>query len=68
MKNIHIDCSSIKFKCPYCGKLYIDEDEKYLKRINKNVQCYTFKKCECGNRFGISIDMTGYMVSFKFDG
>lgn len=62
---IHIYNTIIHFNCPYCKKKYIDKDEKYYKRISKNKSGITYIKCKCRNRFGVSIDMTGDMVSFK---
>jgi hypothetical protein len=63
--NIHIHFPKIDFRCPYCKKKYIDKDEKYYKRISKNKSGITYIKCECRNRFGVAINMTGDMVAFK---
>ncbi len=64
-KWLHIYISKIYFNCPYCNKQYNDSDEKILNKINKNKQMYTSKKCECGQKFGVTYNYMGNIVSFK---
>jgi len=45
-------------------KEYVDEDDKYLDKINRNKQGYTTLTCECGKRFGVAYDRNG-LVAFK---
>lgn len=62
---IHISLSKIDFKCPYCNKQYLDSEDKYLDRCNKNKNGCTTIRCNCENNFGMTYDMTGRAVSFK---
>lgn len=66
---IHISIAKIDFKCPYCGKSYRDDDDKYLNRIQgrkgKRHQGYTKIRCVCGDRFGMTYDIKGDAVSFE---
>ena len=55
----------IDFNCPYCQKQYSDADEKYLNKVNVNKYGYTKIKCGCGERFGMTYDITGDAVGFK---
>lgn len=57
--------SAINFNCPYCNKEYLDIDEKYTRRANKNKCGYTKIKCECSERFGVTCNMKSDVVSFK---
>ena len=63
MKVLNISLAVIGFNCPFCQKEYYDEDEKYLKRINKNKCGYTKIKCDCGKIFGVAYNYKG-LVSF----
>lgn len=65
MKNLHIKFAGIDFECPFCNKKYIDDNEKFYKRIEKNKKGYTTTNCQCGEKFGIAADMTGKLVGFK---
>ena len=56
--------SNIKIRCPFCDKEYIDDDEKFLNRINRNKSGITQKKCTCGNIFKIAHSYGG-LVSFN---
>jgi uncharacterized C2H2 Zn-finger protein len=31
-----IDFANTKFSCPHCNKEFVDDDDKYCNRINKN--------------------------------
>jgi len=64
-KWVHIYIPNIYFTCPYCDKQYCDDDEKILNKINKNKQMCTYKKCECGQKFGVTYNYMGNIVSFK---
>jgi len=65
--NAFIDIAKIDFRCPYCKLKYSDNDEKYLKRCNKNKNGFTIKNCGCGNRFGVTYLMQGNIQSFKLN-
>ena len=56
--------ANITVRCPFCGKEHSDEDEKFLKRINRNKSGITQKKCICGELFKIAYSYHG-LVSFK---
>ena len=56
--------SNITFKCPSCGMEYIDSDEKYLNRCNKNKSSCTKINCKCGGNFMVSLNYKGDFVSF----
>ena len=53
------------FNCPYCDKLYKDEDEKYNGKVNKTKQCWITIKCCCGEKFGMTSDIRANAVGFK---
>jgi len=55
----------IDFLCPHCNKKYEDFNDKYSNRINNNKKCFTTVKCECGNKFGLTYDITGKFQSYK---
>ena len=42
-----------------------DADDKYLDRCNRNKQGWTRIACKCGERFGMTYDITGSAVGFK---
>ena len=63
-KPIILSFANIEFKCPKCGKTYIDNQDKYLNRCNKNKSCCTKIKCSCGTSFFMTYDQTGDAVSF----
>ena len=56
---------NIKFSCPYCGKEYLDDNEKYLNRCNKNDSGCTIIKCGCGRTFGMTYNYKGDAQAFK---
>ena len=56
--------ADIDFNCPVCGKEYSDSDEKYLNRCNTNKNGCARIKCECGQVFYVTYDITGKAVSF----
>ena len=62
---IHISFANVIFQCPHCKKEYNDEDDFYIKRINKNKKRYTTHKCSCNTKFGITYNMKGDMIGFK---
>ena len=64
-KIIHISFTKIDFKCPYCDKQYIDTNDKYFNRANKNKSWCTYIGCECKNKFGLTWDMTGKPATWK---
>ena len=54
--------SNIEFRCPVCDKLYLDENDKFLKRINNNKNWVTKINCSCGKKIKLSYDYTGEFV------
>ena len=43
--------ASEDFFCPHCNKHYNEDNEIYVKRINKNKRGYTKITCECKGKF-----------------
>jgi len=64
-KIISISFAKVDFSCPYCGKKYDDEDDKYYNRCIKNKHFAAKIKCECGEIFGFTYDITGQAVGYK---
>jgi len=64
---IHIAWLKIDFKCPHCNKKNFDEHDKYYKRLEKSKKGYIRLNCECGERFGLAVDMTRQYVGFKLN-
>lgn len=63
---VHISFTKIDFYCPACGEHHSDDDDKYLMRCNRNKQGWTRLICtRCGERFGMTYDMTGSSVGFS---
>jgi hypothetical protein len=56
--------ANIKFYCPKCNKEYIDSDDKYLDRCNKNKNMSARIKCTCGQIFYMTYNYKGDAVSF----
>lgn len=65
IKSGFIDLADTSFNCPYCGKNYDDNNDKYINRCNKNKTSRTFINCDCGERFGMTYEITGEAVGFK---
>ena len=65
LENCFLDFAKTDFTCPYCGKQYNDDNDKYLDRCNKNKNWSTKIKCECGKYFYMTYDFKGDAVSFK---
>lgn len=65
--NGFIDLASIDFKCPHCGKVYSDLDDKYLNRVNRNKYGYTKIRCECGHWFGMTYNFKSEAIGFKLE-
>ena len=63
--NGFITIANTDFNCPYCDKEYNDKDDVYLNKTNRNKNNCTSIKCECGNKFMMTYDMTGKAKSFK---
>ena len=63
-KSGFLDFAKIDFKCPFCNENYLDANDKYLNRCNKNKSGYTKIKCSCGNKFGMTYNCRGNAVSF----
>jgi len=58
--------SNIEFHCPYCNEKYMDQDDKYLDKCNKNKSGYTTVKCNrCETKFGMTYNMKGDAVGFE---
>jgi hypothetical protein len=64
---VFINFAKIDFNCPHCNKEYLDLDDKYLNRCNKNKSCCTTITCECENKFGFTYNYRGDAVSFKLE-
>ena len=64
IKNGFICLAVVDFDCPTCKKQYIDSDDKYLNRCNKNKDGCTKIKCECGITFNMTYNYKGDAVSF----
>lgn len=62
---IHINIAKIDFYCPHCRKQYLDDDDKYLNRCNKNKTGFTTIKCICQERFGMTYNIQGDAVGFE---
>lgn len=62
---IHIHFAKIDLNCPYCNKAYQDNEDKYLDKCNSNKSGFTKIKCECGEWFGMTYDITSSAVGFK---
>jgi transposase-like protein len=62
---IFLDIDKVDFNCPYCGKKYSDNDDKYLNRLNKNKSGITSIKCTCKKTFSMTYNYRGEAVSFK---
>ena len=66
IKNGWLTLSNINFECPYCNEKYSDENDKYLDKCNNNKSGYTSIRCSrCGEKFGMTYDITGDAVGFK---
>ena len=63
-KPIILSFATIKFSCPICKKEYVDSEDKYLNRCNKNKSGSTKIKCSCGKLFFMTYDQRGDAVSF----
>lgn len=65
MDNLHLNIAKIDFSCPLCKQGYIDINEKYLDRCNKNQDFTTRIRCtKCRTWFGMCYDYTGQAVGF----
>ena len=60
-----ITFAKIDFNCPHCGKKYSDEDDKYVNRCNSNKDFCTSIKCDCGEKFKMTYDITGKAVAWE---
>jgi hypothetical protein len=67
IENGFLDYSETEFNCPSCKKQYNDNNEKYLKRINKNKWGRTLISCTCGIKFYLVPDFKGDLITFKLD-
>ena len=63
-KPIILSFATINFSCPICKKEYVDSEDKYLNRCNKNKSGCTKIKCSCGKSFFMTYDQRGDAVSF----
>jgi hypothetical protein len=57
--------AKIDFYCPYCGKKFIDKDDVYCNRINKNKSFTTKVKCECNNWFRLTANYKSELITWK---
>ena len=59
---------NIDFSCPYCGKQYSDDKDKYLNRCNKNASGWTKISCDnCESTFGMTYNYKGEAIGFKIN-
>jgi len=65
IKDGFVDFANIEFSCPFCGKVYYDENEKYLNRCNHNKKWCTKIKCSCNKVFYMTYNYKGDAISFK---
>ena len=65
MDHLHLCIPNINFTCPHCGEKYIDDNDKYLDRCNKNKTGFTTIKCVCQERFGMTYNIQGDAIGFK---
>jgi len=56
-----IDFANTKFNCPHCNKQFVDEDDKYCNRINKNKKV----KFDCKETFILTVNTEGDFVTIK---
>lgn len=64
--NAIVCCSPGDFNCPYCNHLHTDENEYYLKKMDKSEDCIAKIKCKkCRKLFAITYDYTGKVHGFK---
>lgn len=63
-----IDFANILFKCPFCSQGYLDIDDKYLDKCNKNKSGFTKIRCRCGKKFGMTYDYMSNAVGFGLEG
>lgn len=62
-----ISMCNVEFQCPHCTKRYVDHEDKYLQRCNRNKSFCTTIKCECKRKFGVTFDIKGDIVSFELN-
>lgn len=65
IKDGFLDFSKIDFECPHCKVKYCDDDDKYLKRCEKNKSGITKINCKCGKPFYMTYNYEGDAVSFS---
>ena len=56
--------TKLEFRCPQCGNVYQDLNEKYLKRTQKNKSWTTKVHCSCGCSFNLTYNCKGKAVTF----
>jgi hypothetical protein len=61
---VSVRFAGIDFSCPHCQEEYIDDEDIYVDRCNRNKSGTTRKKCVCGRWFGIAYDYTGQAIGF----
>ena len=62
---MRINLPKINFECPHCKTQYLDDEDKYLDRCNKNKFGYTTIKCRCGMKFGMTYDIQSDAIGFE---
>jgi transposase-like protein len=65
INNTFLDFSNTTYKCPYCKKEYNDDNEKYLKRLNKNKFFKTIINCTCNKNFYMTYDIQSDAIGFN---
>jgi predicted RNA-binding Zn-ribbon protein involved in translation (DUF1610 family) len=62
---IHICFAKIDYKCPVCGIVKSDTDERIYRKIDKSRTTSAIEKCECGIKFRIVVDYTGAYQTYQ---
>jgi len=65
-KNMCIDFIQDEYCCPYCLKVYQDEDWKIFDSCCTLKRWFKRIKCECWKKFWLAVDMMSEFRSFKF--
>lgn len=62
MSKIYIEGYRPIYTCPYCG---LEETYNGQKSPSKRSRGYITKKCACGEKIGVAVNMRGQIVGFK---
>lgn len=62
MEKIFLEGYKETYTCPYCG---IEENYNGQKSPSERSRGYITKKCICGKRIGITVNIRGQVIGFK---